>query len=317
MRYDERSRYREGLERTVLESADVRPDAVLAFLEGEPHHEAAKRLLTWPSYYVSALRHLTAAYATFVEQRLVIPFDQAHLDYDDFHDRWGVGGDHEFYPVAPNQGPFLDLLRHDEGEGLRLIHALANHAADAWRRSPDGRSVRPVMVRVGSVPRPFWGDGYVYGWFRTYTTGPKAVACALSALEWWVEEQVASGRDPAALFEAVLGGSRNVAVPALLLGVAMADPFRHLEGALPLVTAPRLWVWDIGRFTSDRSYGDLIHAHRDQTRLYLTLRETEKRAQRGLFYRTCTRSTSSLPGTRKRVASRTAWAVGSSRRWAR
>jgi len=198
----------------------------------------------------------------------------------------------DFFPPSHAQGPFLPVLRKDEIEGLRLVHALANTAVSRWReREQDAThlgyslSPLPVPIDLPSGRRDFWGDERVYLWYRPNGNGPNAVISALMALELWMEERMEAGADAEQLFEQVLSGSHCVAVLGLCLGIALAYPERCLRAALPLVKSPAMWTMEISRFISDSQGSvrfDPLGTHRT---LYRLQDERDARPQRSLEVR--------------------------------
>ncbi|MNS30287.1 hypothetical protein D3C72_623130 [compost metagenome] len=168
-------------------------------------------------------------------------------------------GHHTFYPASPYQQPFLGLLRQNEAEGLRLVRAICNHSVDVWRwlrQRPDGRheAVTPLPVEV-EFPwglQTFWGDGQVYTWFRG-SWGNHASQSALMALELWAFERIEAGEDFPAVMQKVLEGNDCVAALGLAVSLCLAHPGKSIEAALPLITCPQIWHWDLGRSVSDQS----------------------------------------------------------------
>ena len=172
---------------------------------------------------------------------------------------FGVADDHEFYPASPIQPPFLGLLNFNEGEGLRLVHSLCNHSISVWRWACQHKSWRspvqpiPVILRFPWGQQSFWGDGQVYLWFRG-VWGSNAVRSALMALEQWALNSCEKGAPFEEVFRKVIEGNDSVAALGVGLSLCLAHPSKSLECALPLVTCPYLWDWDISRFAQDRGF---------------------------------------------------------------
>ena len=168
----------------------------------------------------------------------------------------GVADHHEFYPASPIQLPFLGLLNSNEGEGLRLVHSLCNHSISAWRWACQHErwrgSVQPIPI-ILTLPwgqQTFWGDGQVYLWFRGIW-GNDAVKSALMALEQWALTSCEKGTPFEEVFRKVIEGNHTAAALGVGLSLCLAYPSKSLECALPLVTCPHLWDWDISRFVQD------------------------------------------------------------------
>jgi hypothetical protein len=264
--YKERREYESRLHRIVLESADSIPIEVEAHLnecagQGLDHQEQA--IL---AHYTRVATQMPRAYADAVIRILAPPkeeeYDAWHHSYD-FFDDLGIQRGTEFFPPAPVQGPFLYLLRVNEAEGLRLIQTFTNTAIRNWRRREGmnlphsaARTPIPLIVQLPhGEARDVWGDEEVYRWFRPLSLGPKAVVSALMALEMWMEEQLEVGRSADDLFAAVLRDVECVAIVGLCLGVAMAFPARCMRAALPLVSSPRIWSYDVNRLVRDTHEG--------------------------------------------------------------
>jgi hypothetical protein len=171
----------------------------------------------------------------------------------------GIEGHHCFYPASPYQPPFLVLLRQHKDEGLRLTKTICNHSVDVWRwlcQHPEyhREAVTPLPVEI-EFPwgkQVFWGDGQVYQWFRG-SWGNDASKCALMALELWAFERIEAGDDFTEVFRKVLEGNDSVAALGMAVSLCLAYPDKSIEQALPLITCPHIWKWDIARSVQDRS----------------------------------------------------------------
>ncbi len=169
----------------------------------------------------------------------------------------GVEDDNCFYPASPYQLPFLPLLRQHENQGLRLIKDICNHSVNVWRwlcQHPDcGKAVTPLPVQVEFQwgKQIFWGDGQVYHWFRGMW-GNHASCSALMALEFWAFERIDAGEDFAEVFHKVMEGSESVATLGVAVSLCLAYSDKSIEQALPLITCPHIWKWDIRRCADDQ-----------------------------------------------------------------
>lgn len=276
--------------RIIIHSADCLPDEVAAFLaslgSAAGSWEAKEEALF---AFRPLVRHLPTLYVNFALSVLVASAEERrHYAFDADHSL-GIHMDRTFFPPTDIQGPFLALLRANMDEGLRLIHGLANSAAAMWReaeqrrREPgERRTPVPAILMIGGDRREFWGDERVYRWFRPHGPGPDAVKCALMALETWMEDQVAQGRDPSELFAVVLAGSMCVAVPAVCLSVALAFPNRCLHAALFLVGSPMTWRLDMIRAGYDAQPSPALDLFDQHTRIYERQAERDARPQRAM-----------------------------------
>ena len=286
----ERGEYLTRLRRIVIHSADVLPREVTDYLKGLAERgrwEVRKQIL---KDYRPLVDYLAKEYVDLLTE-ILIKKPRRIADSDDYGfedlNELGIHDVSEFFPAAHLQGPFLYLLRRNEEEGLRLVQTLTNTAAAAWRRKMQagaysGRSMTPlpVVIDLPSGPREFWGDPRVYSWFRSHGMGPKAVTCALMALEVWMEEQVEGGRSPDELLHKVLSRDHCVAVLGVCLGVALAFPVRCLKAAMPIVGSPAVWKMDIARFANDRIRSFYPDPFGRNKVIYEQVAERDKRPQR-------------------------------------
>ena len=213
---------------------------------------------------------------------------QWHRNHSSLSDDLGIDGNGRFYPASPYQPPFLVLLRQHENEGLRLIKTICNHSVDVWRwlhQRPDyhreALTPLPVEIEFPWGKQVFWGDGQVYLWFRG-SWGNNATQCALMALEFWAFDRIAAGDDFSEVFRKVLEGSDSVAALGIAVSLCIAHQDKSLEQALPLITCPHLWKWDIARSVQDCSsmHANEIGDWQRYRHLLSAVRELNKRPHR-------------------------------------
>jgi hypothetical protein len=163
--------------------------------------------------------------------------------------------DRAFSPPSHLRGPFLQILEFSESDGLRLIHTLVNRATEiACRRSEAfGALGTGLHLDLAWGRREFSGHREVYSWFRPNGSAPGSVCSALMALEVWMERQVEARRDPEDLFRAMLSVSASVATVAVCAAISLAYPESCLRAAVPLVTSPLVWEFEITRASMDRN----------------------------------------------------------------
>jgi hypothetical protein len=163
-------------------------------------------------------------------------------------------GDHAFSSPSHLRGPFLLILEASESAGLRLIHNLVNRVTEIARRRKEesGASESGIYLDLPWGRREFSGHREVYGWFRPNGEAPNSVCSALMALEFWMEQQVEARREPEELFRAVLAGSESVATVAVCAAISLAYPEVCLRAAVPVVTSPMVWEFEITRASMDR-----------------------------------------------------------------
>ncbi len=278
MGYDDQKDLESRLRKIVLNSADVSPDIVSAYLNEvaeNGHSEVKDEVL---KEYLPLIDHIPTNFVDFACRVFIADIDEYQqecsnnasqmigdnfdLDMYDGICKLGIAYDIEFFPPSHLQGPFLYLIRKNEDEGLRLIQMLTNTAILRWKEFQQGRYYRllgknktplPTLINLPSGLHEFWGDEQVYQWYRPQSIGPNVVRSGLMALEVWIEEQIEKGRDCDELYSKILTGSNCVAVLGICLGVAMAYPEKCLKSALPLICSPAIWRMDIDRYSSDLS----------------------------------------------------------------
>jgi hypothetical protein len=263
--------YFDRLREIVFLAADAVPERIPGFL-GEvrqAHHRS--ELGRWLARAQPALaRYAPAHYADFCLD-VVAPGWQS--DRTDLPERYPVHGapsfhsfqredpewsrlkhDHDFRPPSHLRGPFLLILEASESDGLRLINTFVNRATKiACRRSGDpGTSDSGYSLDFPWGRREFSGHREVYSWFRPNGHAPASVCSALMALEFWMERQVEAGREPEDLFRAVLSGSASIATVAVCAAISLLYPEDCLRAAVPLMTAPVVWEFEITRASMDR-----------------------------------------------------------------
>ncbi|MBB6012368.1 hypothetical protein HNR59_001713 [Aquamicrobium lusatiense] len=263
--HDDEEKIEKSLRSLFLSSAGNVPELAAQYLrEMAQDKRRRKRFRAGVIQNCGALvKHLPAEFVDFFLKAFIEKRD-AHRDpfgsYDRFFmEKFGIADHQQFYPASPIQAPFLALLRHNEEQGLRLVHVLCNHAISVWRWARSRGSYRresltPLPVRV-TLPwgrQTFWGDNQTYLWFRGYW-GNDAVKSALMALEQWAFEQIEMGADFGEVFRKAIQGNDTVAVLGLGVSLCLAYPEKAVACSVGLVTCPHLWEWDIARFIQDRS----------------------------------------------------------------
>jgi hypothetical protein len=259
--------YFERLRDIVAASAEIFPDRIPGFLAELRRTSHDSDLKEWIARFPqsSLARETPAAYADFVLDILVpdwrgegrrrprrgpIPFSFREEDPE-----WEyLKQDHLFGSASHLCGPFLAILEASEAEGLRLINTLVNRAtAASLRKREPGPFDADVLLDLPLIgARRFLSNHDVYKWFRPNGGAPRSVCSALMALEVWMERQIETGREPGELFGTVLSGSTSVATLAVCLGLCLAYPERCLEAAVPFMTSPLLWEFDLTRWTMDQ-----------------------------------------------------------------
>ncbi|MCI5194472.1 MAG: ATP-binding protein [Candidatus Electrothrix sp. AU1_5] len=152
-----------------------------------------------------------------------------------------------FYPPSPLQEPFHSLFQSAPDEALRLLREICNHAITAWRQlhsySRD-RSGTPIPLELtfpwGS--QKFWGGDREYSWLFS-PRAPKAISCALMALEEWCFAELERNRPVDELIRKIVEGNECIAILGVASMVALHTETVS-EVTFPLVTSQRLLAAD-------------------------------------------------------------------------
>ncbi len=169
----------------------------------------------------------------------------------------GIRDQGHFFPASPVRAGCDLLFAADEDQALRLLDALSAVAASVWQRreARRGRTARPLMVTYAEGVATLWGDQYVYKWVRGLL-GPRLLGSLLLAADDWFDAQVAAGRPLEELCAKLLRHSHLVASASICVAGAMRSrpSAGGLRQALPLITIPRLWAYDL-RLSLDDTAG--------------------------------------------------------------
>lgn len=156
--------------------------------------------------------------------------------------------DSEYFPASPARAPFLDLLRANKEQGLRLVHGIVAHAIQQRTHGaePGGNGIE--------VPLP--GGKRAFPWYQSYiwsrSQESNIVASTLMALEAWAHLQIEDGEPMQAVIDDVLGPDGS---PAAYLLVAIDIMLSHWpasrESLWPFAASAMLLATDRQRFSSD------------------------------------------------------------------
>ena len=240
----------------ILASSQGAGEKVAEYLQevrNDRNHRGAEYIIENSSLLVP---HLPAELVNFMLHVMTLEEDEdddelyRHRNDMLLHKDLGIDEDRLFFPAAHIRPPFLMLLQQNETEGLRLINGLCNKAIGVWRSFHSGGrggTAIPVKMTFSWGEKDFWGHGQQYLWFRALGTGPYAVCSALMALEVWMEQEIKKGRDLNELLEIVLKDNDCVGILGVCISLILANPEKSLDAAIPFVTNPYLWDWDLQR----------------------------------------------------------------------
>ena len=255
---DDRNSLADRLRNILIASGKNAPAPVKHYLKtimSRRRYQGAAEVISWSNYLAPFLPQELADFCLRVlissnlEKRLEF---RGVMEWNDLGvDRFGG-----FLPPSHLRPPFLQLLRSSPTDGIRLINGLCQASMEVWRNLHQWERDRrgtplPIAIAFPWGERQFWGHFREYTWFRGTGPGPYPVMSSLMALEVWMEEQVAGGRDLAELFRFVLEGNDCVGAVGACISICLANPDKALEAAIPFVCHPMLWRYDLNRTVQD------------------------------------------------------------------
>jgi hypothetical protein len=188
-----------------------------------------------------------------------------------YHDWEGlsIGADHRgYFPASPLREPFHSLLRNAPTVGLALVRDLTNHAITAWRQLhrhiPQSGTPLPLVLEFPWGRQDFWGTAREYTWFRGHGA-PRAVECALMALERWALDELKAGKPTRDVLHQLLQGHSSIGVLGIAVLVALqANDVSPVT--FPLVISQRLWRADLQRYVKESEFRSAAMIGFDQTK---------------------------------------------------
>lgn len=270
LHHDDAKKLRVGLRKLLISVVDGAPEEVAEHLSSIAA-ERSRGADFFIEYSNRLVERLPSELADFLLKVMLPPRGENPYDYDGVSsfNELGIAHEHSFFPASHLRPPFLALLRHAPEHGIRLINGLCNHAMQVWRdilQHERNGTPLPLSLSFDWGTKEFWGHAREYTWFRAIGPGPSPAESALMALEVWMEEQVAADCDLETLFRQVLEGNDCVGAVGACVAIAMANPKKCIEAALPFITSPRLHGWDIRRRVQDgrNSMANLIGSPKDR-----------------------------------------------------
>lgn len=129
------------------------------------------------------------------------------------------------------------------------VHA-RNESVDVDTESGEGED-RGAVLNLDGTARLYVGDSHVWSWYRGTSVGPYSAMSALQAMERLADTWLSQGASPRLVFDTLLNGCENLAIPGMLFGLLV----RHIEKVgteLDLFLAePAVWELDFGRRISE------------------------------------------------------------------
>ncbi|WP_329082428.1 hypothetical protein [Streptosporangium sp. NBC_01469] len=162
-------------------------------------------------------------------------------------------------------GAFWSLFNYaDPVQSAALLNKILNHAA---RRQVENLSKRreygsapagddfesyTVSLRISGEARNYMGDAQMWAWYRGASSGPYPCMSALQAMERIIDGWLERGASISRVVEVLLDGCKNLAVPALLVGIMV----RHLGKADGVIDSflrePLVWHLEFERTVQEQ-----------------------------------------------------------------
>lgn len=258
--YEIKKKIRENLILVVLYGLRILPDKMKKFIQtnalqnrGEKKYGFEKEILKngWiplcgyaPEFSVSLLTSI------FCEE---IKPDSLTQSYFHLSNNYGLKHDFQYLPPTYLKGPFLGLLRRSSKHGIKLIQNLANHSVNCWKilEEQDSKSPIPHTIQFPDFETQVWGNEYVYGWYRHPSNAPHLLTCALMALEYWMNEEIAKIESPQQLFSEIFKNNESAAIIGVCASVSLKNKEKCKEMMIPILSNPVFWRFDRARFDQD------------------------------------------------------------------
>ena len=158
--------------------------------------------------------------------------------------------DNWFSPHSPSQGPFLELLRTDAAQGLRLIRALIGWTME-WRAGGRPGTLARLTITLGGCDHEFLGGAGTYHWSRVPIPS-SILTSALMALEAWGHEEIENGAAIDRVMNDVLGPSgSSIAFLAVAVDLVLSHWSATREWAWPMCACSTLIQYDEARHLRD------------------------------------------------------------------
>jgi hypothetical protein len=249
--HDQIGALREELTTDFLLFCNHAPELAKAYLQAlrkNPERERASEILK----FRGALAQAAPAELAELTAEILIPKNEKNERERSYQPPRPFGyRDLDFIPASPAQGPFLELLIHAPGVGLRLVRRLVDHAISFKTGGRDfGTNAMKITSLDGSERAFPWVQSY--GWSREMGSDTAVVTSALMALEAWAHRRIEAGEDFDKVLADVLGPAK---APAAYLLVAVDLLLSHWpksrSAAIPFLGCPELLCSDRQRMTRD------------------------------------------------------------------
>ncbi|MFE2750592.1 AAA family ATPase [Actinosynnema sp. NPDC059335] len=152
--------------------------------------------------------------------------------------------------AAPHYGPFEALLKTSPEHGLKLIGAVVDSATSARTAVERSFDDRPDPSMTLTIHRPEWtepityrGTAATWGWYRGTTNGAYPAMSALMALARWALQETQQ-RPLGDVLDQVLGASRSLAMPAVVMFLSLARLDVVTDELDPFLQQPLVWDYE-------------------------------------------------------------------------
>lgn len=157
------------------------------------------------------------------------------------------------YPLTIGQGPLLCFLNHNKDEALRVIKAITKWAMNVYFKNKQ-LTPTPFSLQVGGNQYKFYGDEFIYLWFRNFPQTPAPIASALMDLERWCINQ-SLNRPLNEIINDVLANTNCIVFIGIAISLIMYSLKENKEEALKelfkIVTSPQILRLEDFRFKQD------------------------------------------------------------------
>lgn len=163
----------------------------------------------------------------------------------DLDERGFDRGEYRFEATLWTTGPFLAFLRVQPDVALPTIIRLVNFATErALELREDYRTPLQFSMEFEKEVTVWRGHQYCYLWHRGHVFGPKAVCCALMALEFWLYSLIDAKEPIEAHLRTIMRESRSIALAPVLVAVGKRQPELFLTSLRPLLAIAELYRFE-------------------------------------------------------------------------
>jgi hypothetical protein len=156
------------------------------------------------------------------------------------------------YPTVFWKSPFFTFLQLSPAAALQSLIALVNFCTERWvdqvMAGRNGDAPRVTLQFADQSVRTYLGGWQVFSWPQSHESWRNGhLFCALDALERWLALRIDAHEDITSEIDNLLRDGNSLALISVLVNVAKYRPSMVIGPLAPLLTYPRLFVWDSQR----------------------------------------------------------------------